>query len=550
MLRRSSGRRGGWAGGVCRPLVAALFVLPLLWCLAPRGASAHPAPSVLHDYIVSMTEEALHVVSYLRVSPELVPEVYRQIDRDGDGRTSDAEHEAWLRTHPAMLRVAIDGLDVALEMGGVAGVSREDLLLSIEQPIVVRYAAALPRRLTGKQRVQLTYGDSYLTYDEYYLSVAGDAVGDLQPRNVSRPHYPATFQLIYHIAPEGHPGRLAHGRLAPAPWSATATPTGATDPDSAVGGDPMADAPPAPAATPAGSGTILERLRSWRGEPLSALVMLLLAVGIGALHALTPGHGKAVVAAYLVGSHGRVRDAILLGGVITFTHTAGVLALGLVLLLVSSFAMPRALQSGLELVSGALIVVLGLSLLVARAHQLWGRPADADAHQHRHHDPAHGGSYRPRFASGTSSGGDRAHAHAHGWSPHAHSHAQDGPGGHGHSHGPIPRIGGARALVGLGVSGGLVPCPDALAILLLAVGVGQVGLGLGLVTSFSLGVATVITALGVSMVKIKGMLEHHASARVPASAAWGRWVPVMSAGVVVVVGALMVISSLGGLGLA
>lgn len=95
-----------------------------------------------------------------------------------------------------------------------------------------------------------------------------------------------------------------------------------------------------------------------------------------------------------------------------------------------------------------------------------------------------------------------------------------------------------------------MPCPDALAILLLAVGVGQVGLGLGLVTSFSLGVATVITVIGISMVKIKGLLERHVAARLPAAAHWSRWVPVVSAVVVVLVGALMMVSSFGGLGLA
>jgi ABC-type nickel/cobalt efflux system permease component RcnA len=275
--------------------------------------------------------------------------------------------------------------------------------------------------------------------------------------------------------------------------------------------------------------------------------MVLLAIGIGALHALTPGHGKAVVAAYLVGSHGRVRDAVLLGGVITFTHTVGVLALGVVLLLASSFVMPRALQSTLGLVSGTVIVLLGLSLLAARARQLWGRRPDADALQHDH-VPGHDGSYRPRFASGSSSSGDRTRARGPRWGHPQHGHAHGHLGGHGHTHAPASGIGGARALVSLGVSGGLVPCPDALAILLLAVGVGQVGLGLGLVTSFSLGVATVITVIGISMVKMKGLLEQHASARFPGSVRWGRWVPVLSAGVVVLVGALMMLSSLGDLG--
>src|SRR5207253_11198036 len=88
------------------------------------------------------------------------------------------------------------------------------------------------------------------------------------------------------------------------------------------------------------------------------------------LHALTPGHGRTMVAAYLIGSRGRVRDAVTLGGVVTITHTAGVIVLGLVLLIISNFTMPRALMPSLQLVSGVLVVALGGYLLWSRVRVL------------------------------------------------------------------------------------------------------------------------------------------------------------------------------------
>src|SRR5205807_487720 len=110
-------------------------------------------------------------------------------------------------------------------------------------------------------------------------------------------------------------------------------------------------------------------INNWHGEIWSALGMLLLAMLLGALHALTPGHGKAMVAAYLIGSRGRIRDAALLGGVVTGTHTIGVFALGLILLVASKFALPRALQPALELASGVLVVGLGGYLLWVRVRE-------------------------------------------------------------------------------------------------------------------------------------------------------------------------------------
>ena len=184
------------------------------------------------------------------------------------------------------------------------------------------------------------------------------------------------------------------------------------------------------------------------------LVSLLVAAFWGAAHALTPGHGKAIVAGYLVGTRGRPVDALLLGGIVTITHTVGVYALGLVTLLLSAFIVPETLYPWLTLVSGILVVAVGASVFVTR----WrGR----GAHHHHLHDHHH----------------DHDHQH--------HEH------GHGHHHG-VER----RGLLGVGVAAGLLPCPSALVVLLSAIALHRVGFGLALIVAFSLGLAATITSIG------------------------------------------------------
>jgi nickel/cobalt transporter (NicO) family protein len=172
------------------------------------------------------------------------------------------------------------------------------------------------------------------------------------------------------------------------------------------------------------------------------LVALLLAAFWGAAHALTPGHGKAIVAGYLVGTRGRPRDAVTLGLVVTATHTIGVFALGFVTLALSAFVVPERLYPWLTLVSGLLVVGVGASVFWRRL-----RHRRQHAHGHHHH-----------------------HEHDHGY--------------------------GRGGLLGVGVAAGLLPCPSALVVLLSAIALHRIGLGLALIVAFSVGLATTITAIG------------------------------------------------------
>ena len=193
------------------------------------------------------------------------------------------------------------------------------------------------------------------------------------------------------------------------------------------------------------------------------LVSLLVALFWGAVHAFSPGHGKAIVAGYLVGTRGRPRDAFALGAIVTVTHTAGVFALGGITLVLSEFIVPEQLYPWLNLVSALLVVAVGLGILRWRI-RVWRRgDSFGGGHEHHHHgDHQHGGV---------------AHSH----SVHAHHHE---PGS------------GRGGLLGIGISAGIIPCPTALVVLLAAISLQRIGYGLVLIVAFSFGLAASVTSIG------------------------------------------------------
>jgi nickel/cobalt transporter (NicO) family protein len=241
---------------------------------------------------------------------------------------------------------------------------------------------------------------------------------------------------------------------------------------------------------------------------LSAAVValsMLAAFFWGAAHALTPGHGKAVVAAYLIGARGTARHAGILGLTVTLTHTAGVFVLGAVTLYLSRYILPEVLYPWLSVASGVLVVLIGLALLYRHLDKT---PHDSKAgHTHKEHAHPHDGE----------------HSHVH----NTHSH-----GGHTHSHLPA---GGSnvtwRGLMALGVSGGLVPCPAALVLLLGAISLDRLGFGMVLVLAFSAGLAVVLTGIGLLMIYARKLFERFSfETRVP------RLLPIVSASIITLAG--------------
>ena len=193
---------------------------------------------------------------------------------------------------------------------------------------------------------------------------------------------------------------------------------------------------------------------------------LLLAFGLGAIHALTPGHGKTIVGAYLIGSRGTVPQAIFLGIVVTVTHTFSVILLGVACLFFFQKYLPPTLIPWIGVASGLLMTLLGLTLL----------SGDVPTFIHHHHDDEDG------------------HHHHH------------GPGGHHHHH-HMPDKLTLGGLLTLGITGGMVPCPEALAVLLTALALNKLMLGLLILLAFSGGLAFVLVLIGIVMVRAAALFE-------------------------------------------
>jgi len=302
------------------------------------------------------------------------------------------------------------------------------------------------------------------------------------------------------------------GGPALAAWSAPdATPLQAAKSAAAGGG--------AIGAVPGGVGQDLAAIVNVQDlTPLAILVSLGIALALGVLHALSPGHGKTIMAAYLVGARGSSRQAVGLGLAVTVSHTLGVLVLAGITLAASSVLPPERLYPVLGVASGALVIAIGGSLLWQRLRSLLAGRAHTRAHLHDHPD-AH----------------DHGHAHP---NPHPHEH----PHPHPHASGPAADTISWRGLLALGLSGGLVPSASALILLLGSIAAGRVAYGLVLVVAFGIGMAVVLAGIGLLLVHARRFVERRMADGVTAGERLRRLMAplqVATAGLVVVLGIVL-----------
>ncbi|MFI5915245.1 nickel/cobalt transporter [Dactylosporangium sp. NPDC051541] len=304
-------------------------------------------------------------------------------------------------------------------------------------------------------------------------------------------------------------------------------PGGSTDAAPGAGVSPSLPSWPARAETALRGFVGSRSLTPWVG-----LLAVLLALVLGGAHAALPGHGKTVMAAYLAGRRGRPRDALAVGATVTLTHTGGVLALGLLLTTVAGLAGETVL-GWLGVVSGVLVAAVGVGMLRSRSAHSHG-----PSHSHDHAG-SHGHSHSHDHA------GSHGHSHSHdhaGSLSHDHDHAA--VPGHSHSHG-LDRP-SRWAIVGMGVAGGLVPSPSALVVLLGAIGLGRTWFGVLLVLAYGAGMAAVLTAAGLLLIRIRDRWRWPARLRVASRLAprLAAWAPNGTAALVLVVGSTLAIRSL------
>jgi nickel/cobalt transporter (NicO) family protein len=266
------------------------------------------------------------------------------------------------------------------------------------------------------------------------------------------------------------------------------------------------------------------------------LTAALIAIVLGAMHALEPGHGKTVVAAYLVGSRGTARHALMLAATVTASHTAGVYVLGALTLYASRWIIPERIYPWLGAVSGLIVAVLGAGLFARRLMTRVAHVGSAPDHDHGHdHHHVH----------------EHPHEHSRGHHDHSHfhPHRHDIFGRHIDDCGVDGRAGAAaggdslplRDLLALGISGGIVPCPAALVVLLSALSLNRAGFGLFLIVAFSAGLAAVLIGFGLSVVYARRLVARHL--RVENNFAL-RWLPLLSSAVITVAGVAITLQAL------
>lgn len=461
----------------------ALIALVVLLCLT-QPVSAHPADEINERDLVHLNADGMTVEMTVSAGALTLRRPWADADTNGDGVLDAQEQEAYGAMLARGMLLTTDGVPTPLAYvpGTLAmKTTLRDFTLqgadATGATVFARFVAPFDG-LGAPHEVTITV--------EHYTHVDYGRPADL---------YPDAAAPIGIIIQGGADVALR----------VTTTPGGAITPPRAL---------PPPSNPNHRSVAALQRFVRVPAAGLSfTLTGLAVAMLLGALHALTPGHGKTLVAAYMIGSRGRIRDAVTLGGVVTITHTGSVIAVGVVMLVGSHAFAPDRFLPWIELAGSLSIIGLGIALLPSRVSsaRLSGRRArsqpsaapriEEHEHEHEHED------------------GTR---HTHGWF-----------GSASHVHPPLATH-DFRSLLMLGVGGGIVPCPDALAILLIAVAAGHIITGLIIILGFSVGLAAVLTGLGILLTTVRA--TRLAPGRLIGAFGISRWLPVASAVMIVAIG--------------
>jgi ABC-type nickel/cobalt efflux system permease component RcnA len=492
-----------------RWLLSLLFVVALLVGHAPAPAQAHPLGNfTVNQYSrleVGRDVVRLHYVVDMAEIPAF--QERQSIDADGDGQVGDSEQAAYLaRQVPALiggLHLSAGGTPLALRPVGQAlsfpagqgGLPTLRLTIDFDAPIAIAQSPAL------------SYRDDNFAERIGWREIVVRSLDGVALHDSTAPQQDQTDELrSYPQDMLSSPLNLREARFTAAPGAAS------------MGAVPAAGV--ARAGLDRSTDSFAALIATRELTPAALLLLLALALLLGAGHALTPGHGKTIVAAYLIGARGTARHAVFLGLTTTITHTAGVFALGAITLFISNYILPEQLYPWLEFLSGALVVGIGLVLFRSRLAGLLRRKnnhqqlAVAHMHDHEHyheHEHDHGHDH-----------GHEHHDHDHDHGPHGHSHLPPGADGQ-----PIAW----RGLLALGVSGGLIPCPSALVVLLSAIALHRLPLGMLLIVVFSIGLAGVLTGIGLLLVYARRLFE-----RFPTDGRLLRVLPIASAAIVTLAG--------------
>jgi nickel/cobalt transporter (NicO) family protein len=523
-----------------RRLLAGLTFAWIAAVALPGIASAHPLGNFTINHHAGIRVEPDRVLLDVVIDQAEIPafQARLQYDTDGDGELSDDEIAAGRLAGCGSLQPAlaleVAGTRAALTLTsaglsfppGAGGLSTLRLVCEFEAPLAAPITAAtaitfrdtsFPERIGWREIVNQGSGTT--------LAVTAGADRSTSPsaRLTSYPKDLIAAPLDDRsIAITASPGGAELAPVTFADATPVASPTTPVVPvTSAAPAAPVASSAPAgagaaaPASATLGSvpgGVTGGELPSIFGSadltPIVLLVSLLTAIGLGAAHALTPGHGKTLMAAYLVGSRGTALHAVGLGLSVTLSHTVGILALAAIIIGAQGVLAPDVVVRTAPVVAAISIVLIGGWMLVGEMRRRRGIAAAAAKDRALGHDHPHAHAHPARDHAHPADRPAQAHVPEH--EPGYHEH-----GGVGHTH--LPPAGSTitwRSLFVLGLAGGLIPSTSALLILLGSIAAGRPAFGLVLVVAFGLGMALVMGGVGVALVFARGRLERFDGASV------------------------------------
>ena len=443
-------------------------VCPLAATLPAQEASAHPIDEYVQNTYIDLAPDSMSLEVNLTPGVLVAPEIAALIDTGGDGEFSEAEGEAYANAVLQDIALEVDGEPQSLTLVDSSFPTPLDMSAGMGK-IRLHVAPEAPTGSPGDHSLSYRNGHEPVNGSKYLVN-AFKVSDEVEISRQERDELQNNIRVDYTTAPD-----------------APATSGGVADASADAAGD-------AASSIPERQQRLVGYLYESTLSPWLLVVGLGLSALLGGLHALTPGHGKTLVAAYLIGSRGTVKHAAALGGIVTLTHTTSVIAVGLLALLAGQYILPDVLVPALEVGAGLLVVALGVRLVRAR----WRTRGS-----HLHHDHHH-------------------HHHDHGHNQHVPDDVRPGD------------------LLAMGVSGGLVPCPEALGVMLIAIGLGRIGLGLALIVAFSVGLAAVLIAIGILLVRCKFRLDRLGKPGSP----WQRLLPLVSAVIVTLLGVGIMVNGL------
>ena len=509
-----------------------LFSLTIIIFFIPSIGFSHPLGNFSINRYSRLEPGADYLSIFYVVDMAEIPTFQEKssIDTDEDGRISDRESASYLARKatelPQNLNVLINKQPAHLE------VLSKNIIITSEPLFLPTLRIELELRtplLSSSSPIEITYEDNNYSQRLGWKEIIAKAGSRMEIEESNVPEADVSNALkAYPEEMLNNPPDVQNARIVVASGSG---PTAASE-------DRLTST-----AETSRQDRFTRLIQTKDLTPRTYLIALLISLGLGAMHALSPGHGKSIVAAYLIGTRGTVRHAVFLGATVTITHTVGVFALGFITLFASRYILPETLYPWLSLVSGIIVVIIGATMIVKRIQAVRNQ-ADSHhhfIHAHSHNDYGDGSHNNPGYGHRHHSYGDHHHDNSHDHHSntnltdltHSHHHTHNDHD-HGHSHLP-PGAGGEpvtwRSLLALGITGGILPCPSALVVLLAAISMHRVGFGMILILAFSIGLAAVLTTIGLMFVKARQLLD-----RVSTAGPLIKILPAFSAFVIMILG--------------